>query len=487
MSASALPALPSSLPVPPTPPLPPALLEAFGGIIRDWRRVFPQSRSFLRAAGQALGGLLALGRRTMTRIIWTNGGEQRPWAAEYHLHSRCQWDPQALFAPIWKQALEFCPGRVVGVALDDTRLHKTGRCIQAAFYQRDPLSPPFHLNLMLGLRFLQASLLVPMHRESARFGARGLPVRFEEVSRVKRPGRTAGKAAMAAWKQASAKHNLSQHAVGTMRALRASLDAAGGEKKTLVVAGDASFCNRTCFGTVIERTELLVRARKDAVLCRRAEGEGRRFYGKEKFTPEAIRKDEAVDWRTTRLNYGGKRRKVRYKEVTEVYWQGGARKRPLPGHRDRAHAVSQTPERAALLPAGGVFADQRLEDGGEQVNPDLPGPVADRSQSPGGKGHAGRGAGAVMERSLGAQTTRAGGGGLQRAASGRAQDLWSGAGRRLRGVAEMAAPGAASLVSGPGGVVAPGSRAEPAKSHPFQHSKLRLTLPRRCRRLIHKM
>src|SRR6266403_1830012 len=92
------------------------------------------------------------------------------------------WDPQQLFKPILKNALEYCPQRLVGVALDDTKLRKTGRSIEQAFYQRDPMSPPFHVNLVLGLRFLQASLLVPLHRDSA-VGARALPIRFEEVSR----------------------------------------------------------------------------------------------------------------------------------------------------------------------------------------------------------------------------------------------------------------------------------------------------------------
>ncbi len=71
-----------------------------------------------------------------------------------------------MFRPILKRALEYCPQRLVGVALDDTKLRKTGRCIPQAFCQRDPLSPPFHLNLVLGLRFLQASLLVPLHRNA---------------------------------------------------------------------------------------------------------------------------------------------------------------------------------------------------------------------------------------------------------------------------------------------------------------------------------
>jgi hypothetical protein len=48
------------------------------------------------------------------------------------------------------------------VAVDDTRLRKTGRAIPQARYHRDPLSPPFHVNLLRGLRFLQASLLLPL-------------------------------------------------------------------------------------------------------------------------------------------------------------------------------------------------------------------------------------------------------------------------------------------------------------------------------------
>lgn len=163
-----------------------SLLSEFLTLTQDWRQVFPQERTFQRGLRQALGSLVCLGRRCLTRIIWTNGGQQRSWSAEYFLHSRCKWEPQQLFQPILKRALQYCPQRLVGVALDDTRLRKTGRSIPQAFYQRDPLWPPFHVNLVLGLRFLQASLLLPLHRNAA-VGARALPIRFEEVSRVKRP------------------------------------------------------------------------------------------------------------------------------------------------------------------------------------------------------------------------------------------------------------------------------------------------------------
>jgi hypothetical protein len=315
------------------------LLAALLEITDGWRDVFPQSRTFHRAVRQALGSLVCLGRRCVSRIIWTNGGQHRSWSAEYFLHSRCEWQPQELFRPILERALAYCPGKLVGVAVDDTRLPKTGRCIQQAFYQRDPLSPPFHVNLTLGLRFLQASLLVPVYR-LAQVGTRGLPIRFEEVSRVKKPSRKATPEAWQAYKEAIKQHNLSQSFVGMMGQLRKELDLAGGAKKILVLANDASFCNRTCFRAPRDRTELISRTRKDAVLCRRAPEGGLRFYDTEKFTPEQVRQDEAVPWKETKIFYGGKRRKVRYKEVAAVYWQGGARRCPL-----RLLVVAPTPYR----------------------------------------------------------------------------------------------------------------------------------------------
>jgi hypothetical protein len=316
-----------------------SLLVELLAIVQDWRAVFPQQRTFQRGVRQALGSLVCLGRRCLTRIIWTNGGQNQSWGAEYFLHSRCQWEPQQLFPPILKRALAYCPGRLVGVAIDDTRLRKTGRAIQQAFYQRDPLSPPFHLNLMLGLRFLQASLLVPLHR-NAPVGARALPIRFQEVSRVKRPGKKASEEMWQQYKEAVKQMNLSRRFVDMGGQLRGELDQNGGRDKILVLTVDGSFCNRTCFGGIPERTILLARARKNAKLCFRALDEPRRFYAVEKFTPEQVRKDEERAWKTTRIFYGGKRRKVRYKQIANVYWQGGAKKLPL-----RLIVIAPTPYR----------------------------------------------------------------------------------------------------------------------------------------------
>ena len=315
------------------------LLNAFLEIVQDWREVFPQKRSCQRAIRQALGGLVCLGRRTLSRIIWTNGREKLGWASEYFLHSRCQWDPQKLFSPIIKRALPWCRGNYIGIAVDDTRLRKTGRMIQQAFFQRDPLSPPFHVNLMLGLRFLQASLLVPLHKHSA-VGTRALPIRFQEASRVKRPSRKASEQEHKQYRIAVRQHNLSQQFVTMVHELRQAMDNAGAAAKTLMFATDGSFCNRTVFSLVLKRVEIIARARKDAVLCFRAPAGSRRFYDPDKFTPEQVRKDESIPWKETKVFYGGKRRRVRYKLLSDVYWQGGARRRPL-----RLLVVAPTPYR----------------------------------------------------------------------------------------------------------------------------------------------
>lgn len=308
-------------------------------IVQPWRAVFVQRRTWVRATRQALGSLLVLGRATLSRILWGNGCEQKAWSGEYFLHSRAEWDPQALFAPLLERGLAFCPGKLVGVAVDDTRLRKTGRSISQAAWHRDPMSPPFHTNLILGLRFLQASLLVPLHRTGS-FSARAIPIRFEEVSTVKKPGKRSSQEAWQQYQQDRKRFNLSQRFVQSMAQLRVALDQAGGAKKTLVIAGDGSFCNRTVLATIPERSALIARTRKDARLCFAAAPGGRRLYGEDKFTPDDVRQDGKIPWRTTKLFYGGKRRRVRYKEILEVLWQSGAKTRLL-----RLFVIAPTPYR----------------------------------------------------------------------------------------------------------------------------------------------
>ena len=145
----------------------PLLLTALLAILRAWTPAFSQTRSAERAVDQALGSLLALGRRTLSRALWALGRQGQDWSADYKLHSRANWKAQDLFQPVLEQASRFCDDSVLVVALDDTRIRKTDRKILTAFYQRDPLSPKFRFNLMWGLRFLHCALLVPLYRSRA--------------------------------------------------------------------------------------------------------------------------------------------------------------------------------------------------------------------------------------------------------------------------------------------------------------------------------
>jgi hypothetical protein len=114
----------------------------------------------------------------------------------------------------------------------------------------------------------------------------------------------------------------------------------GARSRSWCLAADGSFCNRTCLRAPRDRTELIARARKDARLCGRAPQPSRRFYDSPTFTPEQVRQDDAQPWKQTKLFYGGKRRKLRYKERGAVYWRRAGGQIPL-----RLLVVAPTPYR----------------------------------------------------------------------------------------------------------------------------------------------
>src|SRR5437016_5105235 len=125
---------------------------------RGWRLAFPQARTHERAMEHAIASLCVFGRRTISRSLGALGRSDCDWSADYKLFSRGRWPVERLFDPVIDEFLERYPKGPVVAAIDDTKLRKTGRKIPGAGWQRDPLSPPFHVNLLYGLRFLQASL-----------------------------------------------------------------------------------------------------------------------------------------------------------------------------------------------------------------------------------------------------------------------------------------------------------------------------------------
>jgi hypothetical protein len=307
----------------------PVLLTSLLSLFLSWRTVFVQDRLYRRAVRLALGSLSVVGTATLTRILASQGREEQDWTADYRLFSQRTWNPNHLFDALLPTALGHGPGRgPLVMALDDTRLRKTGKHIVTAGWHRDPLSPAFHTNLQWGLRFLAGSLLLPLYRES-KSPPRALPLRFTDIPPVKKPGQRASDEERQQFKEQQKQHNLSTSAVTMARSLRTALDEAGVPHRTALLVGDNSFCNRRVLRAELDRVTWLVRARKDAVLCFRAPAGGRRIYTKERFTPESVRQDKERSWKQTRIWHAGKHRLVRDKELQEVLWRTGTQQRSL--------------------------------------------------------------------------------------------------------------------------------------------------------------
>jgi hypothetical protein len=114
------------------------------------------------------------------------------------------------------------------------------------------------------------------------------------------------------------------------------------KNKVLIAALDGGFCNRACMSADLDRVILVARTRKDAKLCFPAPEGGRRVYDTLKFTPESVRLDESIPWKTALIFHGGEWRSVRYKEVGPVLWQGGTKRKPV-----RLFVIAPTPYRTS--------------------------------------------------------------------------------------------------------------------------------------------
>ena len=331
-----------------------ALLPRFCQMLGGWRRCFRDRRTFRRAQEHALALLVGLGRRTVSRSICVLGRQFRNWTPEYRLFSRCRWQPQALFDAVLARLPELLsPAQPLVVALDDTPCRKTGKRIRAAKMLRDPLSPPYHLNLCRALRFLQATVLL-WPGESAG-AARAIPVAFDLAPPVakpkppRRPRKGASRREWAAYARAWRAHRRTlrsfrrqQQAEGLraqgarlLNSLRQRCQALPAWKDLLLWAVvDASFCNRTVFARLDPRIALIGRTRKDIRLYQpppaASARRGRKSsYGPVLPTPEALRQDVSHPWKSCAVFAAGQRHTLHYKTLTPVLWRSGAGTRPL--------------------------------------------------------------------------------------------------------------------------------------------------------------
>jgi hypothetical protein len=301
------------------------LLVEWLKLVAQWEEVFSQQRVWHRARRLALGLVVGLGLRTITRALGAVGREQKPWSSDYRVFSRSPWQLRALFGCIIDQTVALQGEGPLIVAGDYTHLVRGGRRIKAARWTRDPMSPPFHVNLVRAVRFFQLAMIVPC----APAAPRAVPVAFAESPVPKKPGKRDDAATWAAYRREQKRQPAAVAARAELVALREYLNQHGAGKRTLLAALDGSFCQRRFLKEPIEGVELLCRARKDAVLCRRYHGHNKRFYASRTFTPESVRQDLTIPWQQMTARFGAREHSLRYKDHGEVYWRNGARRRPL--------------------------------------------------------------------------------------------------------------------------------------------------------------
>src|ERR1700733_7472842 len=96
-------------------------------LLTGWANCFSQTRTLDRAIEHALATPCVMGRRTISRTICALGRQAQDWSADYRMFSRAGWNPETLFERIISEYLARYPKRPVVVALDDTKIAKTGK------------------------------------------------------------------------------------------------------------------------------------------------------------------------------------------------------------------------------------------------------------------------------------------------------------------------------------------------------------------------
>lgn len=298
-----------------------SLLETFIFILQLWRPAFSSIRSFQSAREYACAIIGSFGlKKTLTNISISTGNLDKKPSAIYKFFSLLKWSPESLFNPILKECLPYFKKGYIVIGVDDSKFKKTGKKIPNTGWHRDPMSPAFHVNLMWGLRFLQFSALLPLY-DTFLIPCRAIPISFVDAPPVKKPGKKATEKEKENYVQAKMTHNLSSIFVTQAKKIREFLNGMGAASLRILFVCDGSFCNKICMTMKVLNTDILARCRKNAVLCFEAKNEGKKKYSAKKFTPEDVRQDETIVYRTGSFFYGGKHREIRYKEVLNVLWQ----------------------------------------------------------------------------------------------------------------------------------------------------------------------
>jgi hypothetical protein len=246
---------------------------------------------------------------------------QQDWTADYRLYTGRRLAVEKIFGQV-RTEIEQCgqPDSPLVVAMDDSILRKTGRRIFGCGYRRDPLSPPFQVNLVRGLRVLQISAAV---RQGSAGAARLIPIDFQHAALPAKPPQRAPAEQHAAYQLERAKRNINLVGRERLAQLRQQMDASGSATRRLIATVDGRFTNSTVLRQLPERTVLVGRVRKDAAFydppASQPERGRKRKYGSRGPTPEALLKDPTAPWQTVKAHAAGQTYEFKVKTRSPVY------------------------------------------------------------------------------------------------------------------------------------------------------------------------
>lgn len=284
-----------------------------------------------RARRHVLSQLLCLVRHTLTGVLGTSGRLFCDWSADYRMYSSERIEPEKLFSPVRQNlTARLASGEPLVAALDDTRLHKSGRKTHGGKYTRDPMGPPFHVNFIKAQRFVQTSMACAADNGMARM----IPIDFVHAPAPQKPRGEADEQACAQFRKNQREMALPKVGAERLHALRRAMDEEGQHHRPLWSVVDGGYTNGTFIKHLPPRTVAVGRIRADAKLYHLPESsEGKlgrhRVYGDRAPTPEELRQDTSVPWQHIAAFAAGKTHSFKIKTISPLRWRSAGKERNL--------------------------------------------------------------------------------------------------------------------------------------------------------------
>src|SRR5512137_641898 len=116
--------------------------------MRGCAQASPRPQSFARARRHLLSFLVGFGRHTISSLLRAQNRHHLDWSADYRFYAQDRFDEEALFSQVRSEIQHgLKKDQPLVIAMDDSLLRKTGPKIHGVRFLRDPLSPPFQVNL----------------------------------------------------------------------------------------------------------------------------------------------------------------------------------------------------------------------------------------------------------------------------------------------------------------------------------------------------